>query len=424
MLSTIALAGAGGSHPQTIRLISEALQQIAPYSRSLILDLSDFDRRAPASYANCRGDVLRVRPSEIGLRTLFRTTGPNLFLSGGARRFEHMVQMFVARLRRERVRALLTCHSYGFAEQALLRACNLCEIPFAQIDEGPFSGMVASGSTPRPVDRLQRLLARLGLMPTRDQTGSGHALFFPTSPARARKLEERGISPDRIVTVASPRFDALPDVMKAWPYRAPHSSGRLRILALHQPFGRDGKIAKSAAAHAERLLVEGIGKAAMRRPLSLTLRVHPRTDAAELARLQALIAPLGEHAHIGAHAPLYAEFATHDAGVGFYSSALLEAAACGMPTACIPLPREAFSRPVEASKAAALPRLGVQSVDSAHALTRLIENIPATPVTPPARLFEEALGILDGTSSRRVASAMCALAEGKDNQRSTNAQRH
>lgn len=406
----IAFAGAGGSHPLTIRLLVEALQQVAPSNRSLILDLSRFDGRAPASYAGCAGKILSVEPTDMGLRTFFRTAGPNLLISGGARRFEKMICLFTSLLRRERVAALLACHSYGFAEQALLQACIRCGIPFAQIDEGPFSGLVASGSTPRPVDRLQRLMARLRLMPMRDQTGSAHALFFPTSPARARMLQGRGISPDRILTVASPRFDTLPDVIKGWSHRAPDRCGRLRILVLHQPFGRDGKIAKSAVAHAESLLVDGIDRASRQRPLSVTLRVHPRTDVEELARLQTLIAPLGEHAHIGAQSPLYDQFLVHDASIGFYSSALLEAAACGMPTACIHLPHHAFSRPIEASKAAALPRLGVPAVKSANALASAIVDMPLHAVVPPTSLFEEALGLLDGTSSRRVAAAMSGLA--------------
>ncbi len=407
----IALAGSGGSHPATIRAVAAALAVANSSSRQLILDLSRLDTRGGADYTGMQGTVRAITPQSLGLRSVFPTAAANLMVSGGTRRFERMVDHFAMLLHREDVDALLLCHNHGFPEQALIKACEKTGTGLAQIDEGPFSGMVTGSAPGVRRSRLEQLLVGARALPARDQSGRSHDLFFPTAPVRARRLIARGIDPARIVTVAAPRFDTLPALAARWRERVPASDGTARVLIVHQPFGRDGKVDTTATAAAEATLMAGVVLAAQLRPLAVTLRAHPRSNTVEIERLAGLLAPIAGTGSVSTGTPLYDQIAVHDVAVGFYSSALLEAAACGMPTASVTIPIAAFVRRGEGEKAAAIARFGVPSTEDAAELCRIIVGgIDNRQALPGARLFDEALGMLDGGSSARVAHAMLDLA--------------
>ncbi|GAA0457254.1 MULTISPECIES: hypothetical protein [Sphingomonas] len=410
MTSTIALAGSGGSHPLTIGSILAALTRIDPGGDRLVIDLSQFDTRAAASYSGVGAEVLTITPASVGMRSVFRTAAANLLVSGGTARFRRIVEHLSELLRVHRVGVVLLCHNHGIPEQALIQACGRTGTRLAQIDEGPFSGMVTGRPAQASATWRDRMLYRLGLMPLRDQSGRTHDLFLPTSPARARRIEARGLDPNRIVTVAAPRFDTLPAVAGRWRDRAPDEQGRLRVVVLHQPFGRDGKVSQKAVRAAEQTLVSGLASASARRKLAVTLRAHPRSDTGELERLERMIAPIGSFARISTTEPLYDQLARHDMAIGFYSSALLEAAACGMPCASVSLPVAAFARPAEGAKAAAIPGLGIDTTADSDELGSLVLTATTQPVVPAPALFDQALGDIDGRASERIAHALLSLA--------------
>lgn len=413
MKPALILVGGGGSHPATIALVARSIRALEPDRGVVVVDLSAFDARANASYDGVDGEVLRVLPAEFGLPRWFKTAAPNMALAGGMRKFARMVSRFEDILRSRNAAAVLICHNHGFPEQAMIAACAGTATPLAQIDEGPFSGMVLGPRRKRPTSLGERVLTRLGLLPTRNLTGNTHALLLPTSPARARTLLERGLPPEKIVPVAAPRFDTLPGVMERWKARRPDAHGRTRVLILHQPFGRDAKVDAGAAERAERTMIEGLRIVARDHALSVTLRPHPRSDAAEIARLESLLSPFDESS-IAMSVPLHAQMEAHDMALGFYSSALLEAAAVGLPTVSVLIPRHAFARSSEADKAHRMPALGIPIASAPGELAELLARAVTTdPAPPPEALFDEALGLIDGKASEKVARSLIALADGR-----------
>ncbi len=160
-------------------------------------------------------------------------------------------------------------------------------------------------------------------------------------------------------------------------------------------------------------MIEGLRLAAREHALGVTLRPHPRSDAAELARLEALLAPF-DHAAIAMSAPLHEQMESHDLALGFYSSALLEAAAIGLATVSVLIPRRAFARSSEADKAHRIPALGIPVASKPDELAELLRRAMAQGSGPPPEaLFDEALGLIDGQASAKVARALIALADGQ-----------
>ncbi len=417
----LALAGGGGSHVSTIAAVCDALPIAGSSVEPLVLDLSLFDTRGRADYSKLPAKLIKPDPSALGFRQIFRTAAPNLVVSGGVRRFEALIEHFSKILRHENVGAVLICHAYGIPEQALIQACRRCDIPLAQIDEGPFSVLVKARGAPTPglpasKSLALKLLKRAGLLPERDWSGTDIDVFFPTSAKRARAVESAGIPTERIHLVSAPRFDRLASACDSW-RRAQRERALARstprVLVLHQPFRRDGKVRPAAAARAEKALFDALGQVARQRSIEVAVRMHPRADQAERTRYESWLAGIPATHSLTGGGDFYDELPAFDLFAGFYSSSLLEAAAAGAPTVGVSIPSKAFYRGGEGAKAAAMGQLGVNMADSADALRILIERgLESGNQTPPAALFDEQLGPLNVDGALSVARHLLRLAAG------------
>lgn len=408
--AAIALAGSAGSHPLTIRLIAAALRRIAPEVPLVVLDLSGFDRRGAADYAGIDAEILHLRPRDFGLLSVFPTAGPNLVLSGGAPRFRQMTRRFRLLLERHGVSSLMMCHAWGFPEQALIAAAASLRCQVSQIDEGPFSIPIRPKGAPEfnagVKGRIMGLARRGGMFPRRELTGAHIDRFFATSPGRAQTLLDRGLDPAKLTVVPCPRFDALAELSRQWPQR-PRDPAVRRVLFLHQPFRLDRKVRDKEAARAEHALAGGMSIAASRRPIRITLRMHPRSDLVERERVSALFRTAALDVEYSA-APTFAEdLLAQDMFVGFYSSALLEAAACHAPTAAVALDPATFREAFEGRKASAIPRLGIPVADDAAGFAKLIlAGLDRGEGSEPSELIRQHIGTLDGSGAQSVARSL------------------
>ncbi|MAL26210.1 MAG: hypothetical protein CL820_10025 [Croceicoccus sp.] len=404
----IALAGAAGSHPEMIRLVTAALDG-AGADTPLVIDMSAFDRRGSADYALRKAEVVRPDPQEAGLSSRFATAAPNMVLSGGVRAFARLQAMFGDLMDEAAIGVLMMCHSWGFPEQALIRAARDRGIIVFQIDEGPFS-LPLRGTVPESSRRTARVglraLRGLRLLPPRDMTGRLIDRVLVTAKGRQEQLIERGVDPDKLIIVPPPRFDRLADLAQAWPGRTFDQNAR-RILWLHQPFRADGKVRADEVDRAEQALASALARVGARLPIRVIPRLHPRSDENERARLFALLE--GRGLTIQAEAPrgLYESMLGADAAVGFYSSALLEAAVCTMPVVAARLDPAAFDQKTEAAKAGAMGALGIPVAREAGELAAILEAglVKATRPVPP-RLLEQEIGWLNGKGAATVAALL------------------
>ena len=407
----IALAGASGSHPDLLRTVAKALSQRKEALDVTVIDMSPFDRRGTAAYEPIEADVFKADPGAAGIRMRFATAAPNIVLAGGNRAFDKLIQYFEDLLTRRRIAVLLVCHSWGLPEQALIRAARALGVTVFQIDEGPFSLPLRGTKVPETSRGAGRIvlgiLRRVGLMPPRDMSGDLIDRVLATAPGRVRQLRARGVDPDKIVLVPPPRFDRLADVAERWPKRA--DNPKTRVLWLHQPFRSDGKVDAREADRAERLLIDGLNRLAEQAALTLRIRFHPRTADADRARLIELFGASGlaMDIEVDTNADLYRSILESDAAVGFYSSGLLEAAVCGMPTVSMALDPTAFSQRTEAAKSQAMKTLGIPVADSAQDLSNTLgDMLRSGSMAVPEKLIEEEIGHLDGTGASTVAELL------------------
>lgn len=410
----IALAGASGSHPAHIRLLSSAIADRAPDLPLTVFDMTAFDTRGRGIYEGLPGTLIRPRPADAGVSERFRTGAPNIVISGGTRAFSRLIALFEGHLDERPVSTLLVCHSWGLPEQALIRAARSRGIAVFEIDEGPFSLPLRGTRVPessRLTDRaILRVLRAIGLFPPRDVTGALIDRVLVTAPGRYRRLIERGVDEGKLVLVPPPRFDRLASVAKAWRERSRDGAPK-QVLWLHQPFRADGKIARDAVDRAEAMLIAGIARCAARFDLTLTFRLHPRSDRAERERLTRLAQRSGVPVALDANRDLYDSLMEADAAVGFYSSALLEAVVCGMPAVAAEIEPRAFRQKTEGEKAAAIAALGVAVGKSIEEIeVALAAGLDRGPGEPPEVLLDEEIGRLNGQGAATVAQLLIAAA--------------
>ncbi|KPH65733.1 hypothetical protein [Novosphingobium sp. ST904] len=208
---TIALAGASGSHPETLKLLAREVREMAPSMALTVFDMSAFDLRGTARYEDAEGEVIKPTPRDVGIRAWFKTAGPNVAVSGGTRAFARMQRYFESELTRRGTRVLLLSHCWGFPEQALLKAAAALGIRIAMIDEGPFS-LPLNGRERAEARRglrgtLARILHQAGLVPRRDLTGQDFDRLFITAQAARMSLSGAVSMPTR--SVWSARRDSI-----------------------------------------------------------------------------------------------------------------------------------------------------------------------------------------------------------------------
>lgn len=411
----IAFGGSAGSHPATIRAITAALSVAAPKLKTLGFDLTTIDSRSTADYVGLTDAIVRVTPADIGLSDFFPVRTLNFAISGGNRRFEHLVRRFEAELARQGVRAVLLCHAWGLASQALMRAANRLDVPAALIDEGPFS-VPLHGRLPETSRWTARLafgtLRALGLFPQRDLSGDGFARVYATAPGRGRELIRRGVDATKVRVVACPRLGYLAGIRKRIAQRG-RDAGPPGILWIHQPFESDGRVRPSEWARAETSLARGVTMARSECGATLRVRMHPRSSAAEVERMRAL---LGDEAveYSPASRTLADDLLDTSLCVGFYSSVLLEAMACDVPVVASRLSENAFGERLEAQKATALAAMGVPVAATPAELAGLIlEGLAGSAAVPAEKVIDREIGSLDHDGSMQVALDLLELRPGR-----------
>jgi len=410
----LCVLGMGGSVDETLPPVGDALRRRVPGLAITLVDLQPCHLRAPGRMRGAGADrTVPVTPHDLGLGTPVKSWALNLGLQGGALAYRRMIARAGAILDRLGADAVLCVHDRLYPETAFLHAARMRGLPTALLQEGPFC-VIGHGAANAPGLRLKYALAplaqRLGLMPAMPDYGTfGHDLVMAASESYRARWIGAGVPAERIAVTGVPRYDGLPTARAE---RAAAETSRAaadapEIAVLLQPFGRHGKVAPAAAAAALATLAEGLTTLLDGRQARLIVRPHPRAPADADCLTQHLRGPwsLDDPAR-----PVPARLATLDLAIGFYSSALLEAAAVGVPALCVRLPSAAFAEPGEAAKQERLRGLGLPvAVDAAELAAKagaLLDG--AGPATTP----EIETGPLDGGAARRVAAALAPLLVG------------
>lgn len=418
--------GMGGSVPETLARIAPALRARLPGARITQLDLQAFHLRAPGTMPVPDGITgLRITPAEVGYVTPTRSMTLNLALSGGRLAHRRMVAVARARLGALRPDCLLCCHDRFYIETAVIEAARQLGIPTVFLQEGPFC-VIGHGRANAASLRVKYALAPvargLGLTPGMPDYGlAGHDRICAASDDYRRAWIARGVAAECIRVTGVPRYDPLVTARARRLAREPHPDGtRPTVLVLAQPFGAHGKVAPAAAERALRETGSALARLAQRRRVDIRVRRHPRADPADTAPLTAA---LDGAAVLEPPAPPFPERAIDvDLVVGFYSSAVLEALALGVPTVCWRLPADAFAEPGEAAKQERLADLGIPMAAARDTLASTMQaRLDAPGQRPdPARASAE-LGPIDGRAAARTADAILETAGVADGTPSTRA---
>lgn len=401
----------GGSTAETVSTIHDALGSEQPVELTIV-DLLMFHLRSPGKLAYPReADVVRVGPEDCGITTRFKSSSINLLASGGAAAFRRIVAKARETYEAAQPDVVILCHDRLYSELAFIRAAQDMGIPTVLIQEGPFC-VIGHGSANTVGLKLKYLFAPLanglGLLPAMPDYGhAGHARICAASGAYADRWVASGIARERLAITGIPRYDHLLPIRNAIESRTAPVGRTPRICFLAQPFARHGKVDAAAAHHLMAEAAKGFNHAAGTAAFDLVVRTHPRGNNEDVAPLtDALTIPFEIQK---ATSPFPSVLPDFDLVVGFYSSAVLEALACGVSAICLRLPKEAFAEPTEGEKQDVFAGMGVPvALDAPDFGAALVDALGARPDVSEEKLQDE-IGILDGGSSRRVAHVISAL---------------
>lgn len=408
--------GMGGSVSATIEAAAAALRPHVARLTVTLIDLQSFHLRAPGRMKAPGCDrILRVQPSDVGYRTPTRSMTLNLAVSGGRLAHRRMIRFARAQLAELDPDVVLCCHDRFYIETAYIRAAEWLGKPTVFLQEGPFCVIGHGGANDWKL-RLKFALApwarRLGLTTGMPDYGlAGHTRLLAASADYSAAWQRRGIPPERITLTGCPRYDNLVEARerRRQQYRATtglEAERPAEIMVLLQPFGAHGKVAPNSARAAMREVAEALNQLGAARKISLAVRQHPRASDADAA-------PLIDHLTIPyrqekAEPSFPTRAADLDLTVGFYSSAILESIAIGVPAVCCMLPPQSFAEPGEAAKQMRLSELGVDMASTAAALavamTRKLDH--SAGIRPDVKAASREIGPVDGQASERVAKAL------------------
>lgn len=411
----LAAFGTGGSVSETLGHVMRGLREVAVPAEVTLIDLQAFHLRAPGRMTPPEGAaVVRVTPRDVGYATPLRSMTLNLALSGGRLAHRRMIRRARATLAAIAPDVLLCCHDRFYIETAFLSAARDLAIPTVLLQEGPFC-VIGHGAANAPGLRLKNALApaarRIGLTPGMPDYGmAGHTRILAASARYRDAWIARGVPGARISVTGVPRYDGLAEAHAG--RSAAHRGARARtpvVMVLIQPFGAHGKVDPAAARTALAVVGDALDLLARECAVDIRIRQHPRSGSQEA---EPLTAQLGAPFTIEeASTPFPERAADLDLVVGFYSSAMLEALALGVPCVGMRLPEVSFTEPGEAAKQARLAEIGVPFADDPGALRANVATLLAQPArAPDAGAAEAETGPLDGNAARRAATAIAALA--------------
>ena len=410
--------GMGGSVPETLAHVTRALRHEAPATRVTQIDLQAFHLRAPGTMPVPDGvHGIRLTPGDVGYRTPTRSMTVNLALSGGRLAHRRMIAAARRTLADLRADILLCCHDRFYIETAFIAAARQLGIPTVFLQEGPFC-VIGHDRATAPGLRLKYALApmarALGLTPGMPDYGlAGHDRICAASEPYKHAWIDRGVPGDRVRVTGVPRYDPLLEARERRRQRAPGRAGaRPTVLVVTQPFGAHGKVDPSAAERAMAATGTALDRLAQTREVDIRIRRHPRAGADDMDALMREIS--GEATIEIPDRPFPARAVDVDLVVGFYSSAVLEALAIGVPSVCCRLPSDAFAEPGEAAKQDRLAELGVPMIGAPDALvTAMQAGLEDPEQTPPPSNASAELGPVDGRAGTRAARTILEIIGGE-----------
>ena len=413
----IAVYGMGGSVAETLGHVLRGLHEHGVSTDATLIDLQAFHLRAPGRMTAPQGArLVRLTPRDVGYATPTRSMTLNLALSGGKVAYRRMTRVAGRQLAALAPDVLLCCHDRFYVETAFLAAARHQGIPTVLLQEGPFC-VIGHGRANTPALRLKNALApaarALGLAPGMPDYGTaGHTCILAASSRYRDAWAARDVPAGRIRVTGVPRYDGLVTARRR---REAHKSATVPdgqrmpvIMVLIQPFGAHGKVAARAAEAALRTVGEALAAIMRTRAVDVRVRQHPRSEPADAAPLTAALD--AGYTLENAATPFAERAAGIDLAVGFYSSAMLEALAVGVPCTGLHVPPQAFAEPAEAAKQTRLAEMGVPLARGRDDLRMQMERLLDSPDSAPDPGAASAeLGPLDGRAAARTAAALLAV---------------
>jgi hypothetical protein len=405
----VILMGTGGSSGRTLAAVAAELAARLPDQAIRFVDTQPFNLRTGGTTVYLGpGETIRADPAACGLKRYTSSWSLNMLLNGGQRMYARMVD-YAGRLIGDDADVLVTCHDRIYIETAMLVAARARGAATVMLQEGPFCS-IGHGAPQSGLLRAKALLAPvatrlLGVLPPIPDYGmAGHTRVIAASDHYRAQWIAAGLAPATVVVGGIPRYDPLAALGNA---PVPAGGAILRVLYLVQPFAAHGKVDATVARGQQRVLADGLNRAAAQRRLALTIRSHPRSAGDDAAVLRAGLSFAA--AEDRGHVPLEQALDAVDLVVGHYSSGMLEALMAHRPVLCVPVPDAAFAEAGEAAKQRWLTGIGIPVATDADGIAAVLAGAGATPSTVDWGKVGEEVGTVDGHAAARCAALIADL---------------
>ena len=404
----VILIGTGGSSGRTLAAVAGQLAQRLPGAPIRFIDTQPFNLRTGGTTTyDGPGEIVRAHPDACGLKRYTSSWSVNMLLNGGQAMYRRMID-YAAGLIGADADVVVTCHDRIYIETAMLHAAHRQGAATVLLQEGPFCN-IGHGAPRSGLLRAKALVAPLatrvlGVLPPMPDYGmAGHDRVIAASDSYRARWIAAGLSAETVVVGGIPRFDPLATLRTA----ARPAAEVLRVLYLVQPFAAHGKVDATAAHAAQRVLAEGLNRAAAARPLALTIRSHPRSSGDDAGALRAGLAfAAGDDRGV---VPLEETLRDVDLVIGHYSSGMLEALVANRPVVCVPVPATAFAEAGEAAKQSWLTRIGIPVAVTGEEIATALVQAGDVPSAVDWSAVGDEVGSVDGDASARCAGLIAEV---------------
>lgn len=409
----VILMGTGGSSGRTLAAVAAALATRLPGKPVRFVDTQPFNLRTGGTTVYPGpGETVIADPGACGLRRHTSSWSLNMILNGGPAMYARMTR-YCETLIGADADVLVTCHDRIYIETAMLVAARARGVATVMVQEGPFcnigrtdprSAMLRAKALVAPVaTRLLRVLP-----PIPEYGMAGHDRVIAASYSYRARWIAAGLPPATVRVGGIPRYDPLAALHGA-PAAVPGAA--LRVLYLVQPFAAHGKVDPAVARAQQRVLAEGLNRAAAARPIALTIRAHPRSAGDDVAALRAGLAfAVADDPGDG---PLDAALGGTDLVIGHYSSGMLESLMANRPVVCVAVPAAAFAEAGEAAKQRWLTGIGIPVATDPAEIAAVLAQDRGVPASVDWEKVREEVGTVDGHAAERCADLIADLVEAR-----------
>jgi hypothetical protein len=407
----IVLIGTGGSSGRTLAAVGAALALRLPGQAIRFVDTQPFNlRTGGTTFYPGPGEIVIADPGPCGLKRRTSSWSLNMILNGGQAMYARMIR-YCETLIGADADVVVTCHDRIYIETAMLAAARKCGAATVMLQEGPFCNI--GHAAPRAgLLRAKAMLAPLAtrllrvLPPIPDYGMAGHDRVIAASDSYRARWIAAGVPPETVVVGGIPRYDPLA-TLKVAPSPAPGAV--LRALYLVQPFAAHGKVDPVVAHAQQRILAQGLNRAAAARPIALTIRAHPRSAGDDAATLRTELSfAVRDDAGDG---PLEDALDGIDLVIGHYSSGMLESLMANRPVLCVPVPAAAFAEAGEAAKQDWLTEIGIPVATTPAEIAAVLTNADGASSAVNWERIGEEVGTVDGQAAARCAGLIAAVVE-------------